>query len=351
LNDSINKELYFFDSLLNIGAISKIYYHLAVKSLRANLFDGALTHLLRKSSVYSEYTEKEVDSLKNGIFLLCNPLDTMLYRGWRTNYYLHDYYASKTLDNQKRRLTDVIKDTIIYVKDKRILVAGSFVPYLAITDRILQENLWGMGLLALTNLFKDQFKGNDLEAFEDFHPASAWSPIINAVIEDNARQVSTGRHEEIKYLDSSQRITKLDSLIGLFRGKSIFIDIWATWCYPCRQEFAFNGYIDSILNQNGIVRICISIDNPMLIETWKKTIARFNLQGYQVLAAKPLVDEIRRNLYNAGEDFLIPRYILIDRNGRVAEKDAFRPSSGKMLKAQIMAFLSNNGQTQEKSKN
>lgn len=108
--------------------------------------------------------------------------------------------------------------------------------------------------------------------------------------------------------------------IGLnqFKGKVIFIDIWATWCGPCFDEMPF---LDTLRNRykedTGIVFISLSIDENK--ELWKSVLQKGNLKGHQFLASKGVLKE-----YNV---IYVPRVIIIDKNFVVAAMNGPSPSS------------------------
>ena len=120
--------------------------------------------------------------------------------------------------------------------------------------------------------------------------------------------------------------TSLESL----KGKYVYIDVWATWCGPCRAEIPFLKEIEAKYHDKNIEFVSISADVQKDYEKWKTFVNEKQLGGIQLFADK-----------NWESDFLkayginsIPRFILIDPNGIVVDADAARPSSPK-LKEQL----------------
>jgi thiol-disulfide isomerase/thioredoxin len=116
--------------------------------------------------------------------------------------------------------------------------------------------------------------------------------------------------------------TKLEDL----KGKYVYIDVWATWCGPCRAEIPFLKKVEEKYHDKNIVFVSISADVDKDHEKWKKFVDEKQLGGVQLFADK-----------NWESDFLksygiksIPRFILIDPNGKVVKSDAARPSSPKL---------------------
>jgi thiol-disulfide isomerase/thioredoxin len=53
--------------------------------------------------------------------------------------------------------------------------------------------------------------------------------------------------------------TKLSDI----KGKYVYIDIWATWCAPCRQEIPYLQKIEKKYEDKRIAFVSISIDQKI----------------------------------------------------------------------------------------
>ena len=124
--------------------------------------------------------------------------------------------------------------------------------------------------------------------------------------------------------------TKLSDL----KGKYVYIDLWATWCGPCRAEIPFLQKIEEKYHGKNIEFVSISIDQAKDHEKWKKFVADKNLGGVQLFADKDWESEFVTSYGVTG----IPRFILIDPNGNILNPDASRPSSPE-LQTQLDTLL------------
>lgn len=113
-----------------------------------------------------------------------------------------------------------------------------------------------------------------------------------------------------------------------FKGKYVYIDVWATWCAPCRAEIPFLQKIEEKYHGKNIEFVSISIDTDKDHEKWKQFVSDKNLGGVQLFADK-----------NWSSDFIkafginsIPRFLLIDPDGNVVNANADRPSSSELDK-------------------
>ena len=123
--------------------------------------------------------------------------------------------------------------------------------------------------------------------------------------------------------------TTLESL----KGKYVYIDLWATWCGPCRAEIPFLKELEKGLHDKNIAFVSISTDSEKDHEKWRTFVKEKELSGIQLYADRANMDFIKAFNVNT-----IPRFILIDPTGNVVDADAARPSYPK-LKEQLAGLL------------
>lgn len=126
------------------------------------------------------------------------------------------------------------------------------------------------------------------------------------------------------YVNHKGGNTKLED----FKGKYVYIDVWATWCGPCRGEIPFLKKTEEEYSGKNIAFVSISVDVDKDFEKWKTFVTDKELGGIQLFADK-----------NWNSDFIksyginsIPRFILIDPNGKIVNSDATRPSNPELQK-------------------
>lgn len=114
-----------------------------------------------------------------------------------------------------------------------------------------------------------------------------------------------------------------------YKGKVIYVDFWASWCGPCRQEFPFSKKIHASLTEKqkkNIVFLYISIDEDP--DNWKNAIEKLQLDnGEHGYSEGGWASEVVRKYQING----IPRYMIIDKNGTIVQLDAVRPSNPATL--------------------
>lgn len=117
--------------------------------------------------------------------------------------------------------------------------------------------------------------------------------------------------------------TSLESL----KGKYVYIDVWATWCGPCRKEIPSLQSIEEKYHGKNIEFVSISIDTKKDYEKWKKFVEEKQLGGIQLFADNDWNSKFVTDYAIEG----IPRFILVDPNGNIASADAPRPSDPKLI--------------------
>ncbi|MFD2933995.1 TlpA family protein disulfide reductase [Spirosoma flavum] len=121
-----------------------------------------------------------------------------------------------------------------------------------------------------------------------------------------------------------------------FKGKVIYLDVWASWCGPCRAEFPFSKQLHERLTKKQkeqVVFLYLSIDENE--EAWKKALAVLQLPGEQGWSKG---DWHSRTVQYFGIDS-IPRYMLINKNGQVVDATAKRPSTNDAIWQDILKLI------------
>lgn len=106
-----------------------------------------------------------------------------------------------------------------------------------------------------------------------------------------------------------------------FKGKYVYIDVWASWCYPCRKEYPHLKELKEKLKGMNIEFVGISSDHVEW--RWKGALEMEKMEGHQWWIAG---DESSMIAFRCT---YIPRFILLDREGRVLELNMTRPSDPK----------------------
>lgn len=123
---------------------------------------------------------------------------------------------------------------------------------------------------------------------------------------------------EIEFADIDGNVKNLASL----RGKALYIDLWATWCRPCCQEIPYmEKLVEQLGNDPDILCVSISLDQDL--DAWKEKVKNDKPAWPQFVATASGQDAVN-NKYHVGS---IPRFMLLDKDGKIITVDAPRPST------------------------
>lgn len=110
------------------------------------------------------------------------------------------------------------------------------------------------------------------------------------------------------------------------KGSYVYLDIWATWCRPCKAQFPFLKDLEKDYHGKNIKFVSISVDREDAHDTWKQMIKDEGLGGIQLIANNDLESEFMHEY----EISTIPRFILLDPEGKIVDAEAPKPSEKKL---------------------
>lgn len=103
-----------------------------------------------------------------------------------------------------------------------------------------------------------------------------------------------------------------DLTLADFRGKVVLLNLWATWCAPCRHEMPALDRLQETLGGPGFEVVAVNIDtrNPDRARTWLAETGIRHMANYTDHSAK-----IFQDLRKVGRAFGMPTTLVIDAKG------------------------------------
>tara|TARA_Y100000034_G_scaffold7140_1_gene7890 strand:- start:4193 stop:4642 length:450 start_codon:yes stop_codon:yes gene_type:complete len=105
--------------------------------------------------------------------------------------------------------------------------------------------------------------------------------------------------------------TTLNDLLERYKGNTVFIEFWASWCADCIRGFP---RIKSLQQKyDDVIFVFISVDEDYF--SWKNGILRHGLYGEHYNLPKGMNDGDLVDFVRLG---YIPRYMVVDKEGDIA---------------------------------
>ena len=139
---------------------------------------------------------------------------------------------------------------------------------------------------------------------------------------DGVKPAKVGEQSpDFQYADKNGKMYSLKD----FKGQYVFLDIWATHCLPCKEEIPYLEEIQEKLKKKNIAFIGIATDWDK--NEWIQFIEEKGLKGTQLIMDRKWI-----SFMHSYDVATIPRYILLDKEGKILNLNMPRPSNPECLK-------------------
>jgi thiol-disulfide isomerase/thioredoxin len=221
-------------------------------------------------------------------------------------------------------------------------------------DRMMQERLFGYDTLLIADkkmrlayeLLGLQLYLNDqlfyspallhaVYQLQQKYPDSQHLHFYNPLIEKLKASLDAAKNEfrEAEFIVG--RYDSFNALISRFRGNNLLIDIWATWCHPCIQDFKDKDVLQPLTDSGRLKVLYISIDKREWEDRWNQSVRINKLAGSHYRATSRFIADMWEAI--GGLQGAIPRYVLINREGNLFMSTAAKP--GAELVAQVEKLI------------
>jgi thiol-disulfide isomerase/thioredoxin len=138
--------------------------------------------------------------------------------------------------------------------------------------------------------------------------ASRLAPSIHGEVAALAVAQAPFHVPDLAFKDAQGR----DKTLAGWHGRTVLLNLWATWCVPCRREMPALDALEQKLGGPGFEVVAINIDtrDPQKPLTFLKDVGVSHLAYYADQSARVFED-----LKSAGKAFGMPTTIIVDRSG------------------------------------
>ncbi|GAB3933411.1 TlpA family protein disulfide reductase [Mucilaginibacter myungsuensis] len=180
-------------------------------------------------------------------------------------------------------------------------------------------------VVSIYNRFKKRFPQSQYVA--------PYRSYIDSVIENQKYQLTD---KMVFAPGNGNKLNTLDEILALSKGKTVFVDMWGSWCAPCRENLAQHGpAIKEHFKNKGLNYLYIANRDERNQKDWKSLIAYFKLEGTHVLANPQLSQDIMTKLKRS----TYPTYFIIKKDGTYELYDGDSRLDRDKLFKQIEAAL------------
>lgn len=197
----------------------------------------------------------------------------------------------------------------------------------------LQKLYFSKDLKQFRALFQD---------FERYQPQSNHLTLLRKYLTGLEQSLRQGISDSsIVVWKEYENIRTIRELLASFQGKVVYLDIWGTWCGPCKEELKHLPGLKKRFEGKDVVFVYLDMDDDKLDKDWREFIHVNGMSGIHLRKNKttilPFWDELLPgDKENHG---LYPTYFIFDRQGRLVVPRAARPSDQERLYQQIESLL------------
>ena len=215
-------------------------------------------------------------------------------------WFYKEFYNSDTTIGKKKFQDDLSNDLKERIINKYFTGETAGYLYAVLIDEALKD-ADPTNLSIIFKRFKQKYPHNEF--------INQFASTVNEV---NEKQKFKLTEKMIFAKNNGEDLTSFDEILALTKGKTVLLDMWGTWCAPCREDMEKYGKkIKTYFKDKGLDYVYIANYDSQNKIKWKELIAYFNLEGLHVLANDKLTTDIMTKTKGAG----FPTYIIIKKDG------------------------------------
>ena len=212
--------------------------------------------------------------------------------------------AMHVLDADNRNVRDVYPKTVAQMK------------YAA--DHLENHEIREIILHHIAAEYVDNFGVKDITELENIYSTYVKNPALLSSMAKKYERWDLSLPGKLSPSFKAEDINGKVYTLADFRGKYVYIDIWATWCGPCKQEIPYMKALEKEFEDAEIVFLGLSIDRDK--SAWQEMVRSGELSGVQLYLGP------QSKFQEAYRIEGIPRFILLDKEGKILSNDMSRPS-------------------------
>tara|TARA_B100000795_G_scaffold185340_1_gene140744 strand:- start:273 stop:1760 length:1488 start_codon:yes stop_codon:yes gene_type:complete len=266
---------------------------------------------------YRMYSGKRHVTSQHFKSVYANGLINSDYKGFLIDYSRSGFVRDsifKSLENNKKYLESRERAIDQFYQQIKDPITRDLLSYRMYDDLILNISKEIEDTLVLSNIREsinqnisnEVIKNLAFDRLSDIHSEMLSVNIFNIDVSENKSEKVVGN--------------VLTQIKEKHKGNLIYLDIWATWCGPCRLQFPYAEKLKNQFNGEKIsfVNLCLGNDFGL----WKDLIKSYDFKNDNYFIAPKNIDSFEE-IFSVNK---YPTYVLIDEKGEIIDSDAPFPS-------------------------
>ena len=179
-------------------------------------------------------------------------------------------------------------------------------------------------------------------AFKIKFPKSSYINDIDTKLSTLHNMLAQNEHNaQIQIIDGYEKITSIYDVTKAFKGKVVYLDVWGTWCGPCKEELAYLPALKTKFKDKEVVFVYLDMDEDDMDSSWRQFIKINNLTGIHLRKSRQTIAPFWKELLASASDKAeyYPQYFLFDKEGKLVVAKAKRPSEKEELYKQLNQLI------------
>ncbi len=291
------------DSVEKLGRLGQVFFNFYRQRLENIKLIGSIKPEARFARL------KQVNSSEKNTTIVLN--DSLIYN-YKYQKVLHVYVA---LETKKEGIAQYTKSN------------SRFPDYRTVFDKISNDTTIPNQSKAILLTFCldgicDNFPINDKQQYLEKFIKITNDTTKEAIIKKKYN-LDFSHSQELLLTDVNGISLTFDQAISTHKGNVIYVDFWASWCSPCREEMSHSVKLHERYKGKGLIFMNIVVWDTFKSWTLIKPKFENNPQIFYYFAVN---SQTSRQLENLKVD-LIPHFMLYDRKGKLVNQNAPRPKN------------------------
>lgn len=192
---------------------------------------------------------------------------------------------------------------------------------------LFKEALIDTNIINLENIYQE---------YASKYPDSKYLSVFDKPIQGFFNKTTRYLTPAMKFIEGRDTIHSFKQLIQIVKGKTILLDMWGTWCGPCREDLKKHSIaIKTHFKNNPVDYLYVANFDEENEKGWKELISFYQLEGYHILASAQLTKDIMSIIKGTG----YPTYAIIRADGSIELSKTQYPMNREVLIQQIEELL------------